>query len=703
MLTGINRAFPYVDADAVEPLVEKVSPALFAIAHSPNLGGALQALALLLQLLSARAAVSDRFYRALYSVLLHPGAPRGSSAAAGQLLSLTYRALKDDPRPARAAAIVKRLLQVASHAPAPFACGSLMLVSELLKHKPSHWDAVRQPREGEDGDDVERFVDEDDSDDENATAAATKKKRTKKGTDQASDDDSDDDAEARASESDSDSEAVRARRADAASAASAASRRYDMSKRDPLYARADASCWWELATLERNVHPSVAAMARSLLYGTSVEYSGDPLADMTLASFLDKWLQKKPKRAKGGKSSTMAKRRDEEAYAERAATAPGTAEFAALTEDEVDPSEVFFHRYYATKTEGKKKKKKKGDEDKGPEDSDASDDASDDDDEIAERRKKKAAKAGLEGFENEDDEADSDEDVDLGDLELPDSEDEDEDDDEGGGGGKASSRRLKSSGLDAKEAGFGGADDDAVDEAMDDEERKEEAAADADRFNYDALAAAYGAKPGYLLKQMREAREAEEAEEEEEEEEEDDGVQVWEYEGGEDEEEEDGEDVGIEEDGGDEEDEDEDVDGASSSDASDDASDSDASHDTSDSEPVPTPAAASEPITLTAAVPGAGGKNRGIDMTFASLDDYESMIEADLRENPPAQSDDDEEDGEDGEDDDQLDAALASDDEVDEKQKTPSPKQPTPRRVTRSSMRARSPTGETPAAKKRRR
>ena len=238
---------------------------------------------------------------------------------------------------------------------------------------------------------------------------------------------------------------------------------------------------------------------------------------------------------------------------------------------------------------------------------------------------------------------------------------------------------------------------------MDDEERKEEAAADADRFNYDALAAAYGAKPGYLLKQMREAREAEEAEEEEEEEEEDDGVQVWDYEGGEDDEE-DGEDVGIEEDGGDEEDEDEDVDSASSSDASDGASDSDASHDTSDSEPVPTPAAASdEPITLTAAVPGAGGVNRGIDMTFASLDDYESMIEADLRENPPAQSDDDEEDGEDGEDDNQLDAALASDDEVDEKRKTPSPKQPTPRRVTRSSMRARSPTGETPAAKKRRR
>ena len=85
-------------------------------------------------------------------------------------------------------------------------------------------------------------------------------------------------------------------------------------------------------------------------------------------------------------------------------------------------------------------------------------------------------------------------------------------------------------------------------------------------------------------------------------------------------------------------------------------------------------------------------------MTFASLDDYESMIEADLRENPPAQSDDDEEDGEDGEDDDQLDAALASDDEVDEKRRTPSPKQPTPRRVTRSSMRAK-PHGRNPSGK----
>jgi hypothetical protein len=43
------------------------------------------------------------------------GAPRGSSAAAGQLMSLTFRALRDDLQPARAAAVVKRLLQAGAY------------------------------------------------------------------------------------------------------------------------------------------------------------------------------------------------------------------------------------------------------------------------------------------------------------------------------------------------------------------------------------------------------------------------------------------------------------------------------------------------------------------------------------------------------------------------------------------------------------
>ena len=56
-----------------------------------------------------------------------------------------------------------------------------------------------------------------------------------------------------------------------------ASERHDMEKREPMYARAETSCWWELNVLATNAHPSVAAMSRTLLQGKPIEYDGDPL------------------------------------------------------------------------------------------------------------------------------------------------------------------------------------------------------------------------------------------------------------------------------------------------------------------------------------------------------------------------------------------------------------------------------------------
>lgn len=135
-----------------------------------------------------------------------------------------------------------------------------------------------------------------------------------------------------------------------------------------------------------------------------------------------------------------------------------------------------------------------------------------------------------------------------------------------------------------------------------------------------------------------------------------------------------------------------------------------------------------EPITLMDAVPR-GGKNKGIDMTFASFDDYAEMIEADMRDNPPASAEangEDDEDAEDGDDEeDLLDAALVSDGEdVDDEMEEKSPKMKKkgstpPKRVTRAALAARardegveeegkrrasarSPSGVTPAKKRRR-
>lgn len=49
--------------------------------------------------------------------------------------------------------------------------------------------------------------------------------------------------------------------------------------------------------LGSHVHPSVAAMARTLLSGANIVYNGNPLNDLSLTSFLDKFMEKKPKQS----------------------------------------------------------------------------------------------------------------------------------------------------------------------------------------------------------------------------------------------------------------------------------------------------------------------------------------------------------------------------------------------------------------------
>lgn len=63
LITGVRRAFPYVAAEEVEPLVDEHSEALFRLVHKAPFSVALQALLLMYQLLAGRQAVSDRFYR----------------------------------------------------------------------------------------------------------------------------------------------------------------------------------------------------------------------------------------------------------------------------------------------------------------------------------------------------------------------------------------------------------------------------------------------------------------------------------------------------------------------------------------------------------------------------------------------------------------------------------------------------------------
>lgn len=62
-----------------------------------------------------------------------------------------------------------------------------------------------------------------------------------------------------------------------------------------VLSNADRVSWWELTLLASHVHPSVSTMARTLLSGNNIVYSGDPLTDLSLPAFLDKFMEKKPK------------------------------------------------------------------------------------------------------------------------------------------------------------------------------------------------------------------------------------------------------------------------------------------------------------------------------------------------------------------------------------------------------------------------
>lgn len=336
--------------------------ALFRLTHnSGSLGVATQALLLLHQLMASRNSVSDRFYRALYAVLASPELTRSTKAP--MFLALLFKALKADVSPKRVAAFAKRLLQVASEAPANFACGCLVLTSELLKSRPGLWNAVLQA-EDKDSDAVEMFKDAEEKQD----GATAKGKKGALAAFAGSDSEADEDAvkpqHTKHAPTSTTSTIVPAAASTDVQWPGKGS--YDMRKREPQFSNAERSCFWELLPLASHAHPSVAAMARTLLAGANVSYDGDPIRDLTLHAFLDKFIQKKAKAAPRGDSLMQPLRAT---GGTGAATGPAAAAAvgAALSEwdaRDVAPDDAFFHKFYATQAlqakAGKKKKRKRG-------------------------------------------------------------------------------------------------------------------------------------------------------------------------------------------------------------------------------------------------------------------------------------------------------------------------------------------------------
>jgi ribosome biogenesis protein MAK21 len=73
------------------------------------------------------------------------------------------------------------------------------------------------------------------------------------------------------------------------------SEKYDALKREPLYAHADSTPFWELHLLKSHFNPSISLWSNQLIAKQTIEYSGDPLLDFSTANFLDRISFKNPK------------------------------------------------------------------------------------------------------------------------------------------------------------------------------------------------------------------------------------------------------------------------------------------------------------------------------------------------------------------------------------------------------------------------
>ncbi|XP_039127762.1 CCAAT/enhancer-binding protein zeta [Dioscorea cayenensis subsp. rotundata] len=373
LLTGVNRAFPYVTSDEADDILEVQMPILFKLVHAENFNVGVQSLMLLYQISSRNQILSDRFYRALYSKLLTPAALNSSKPE--MFLGLLFKAMKNDVNLKRVSAFSKRLLQVSLQRPAQYACGCLFLLSEVLKAKPPLWSMALQNESVDD--DLEHFVDIIEEP-QNSSAVPSSKTPGSSGAHAAAFDSVKPPASYACVHDDSDGEdhvndgtQFQSGYANKGPGQESSAVGYDPRHREPSYCNADRTSWWELTTLAAHVHPSVATMARTLLSGATIVYNGDPLNDLSLGAFLDKFMEKKPKASRraegkwhGGSQIAPAKKLDTNHRLIG-------DEILQLAEEDVPPEDVVFHRFYMNKTTSSKKpkaKKKKASEDEDADD-----------------------------------------------------------------------------------------------------------------------------------------------------------------------------------------------------------------------------------------------------------------------------------------------------------------------------------------------
>ena len=184
-----------------------------------------------------------------------------------EFFGVIFKAMRADPSVPRVVAFVKRLLQMSFANEAGFTCACLLVINEVLRSRQDVKYAIFSQTAKPTAAQASTVVAQSDSDEEVFVDA---------------------DKELEASK-------TAAKAQQQALIEESKSQPYDAIKREPKYANAEREPLWELVTLARHCHPTVAMWAQELLKGELLEYEGDPLLDFGLTNFLDRISYKMPK------------------------------------------------------------------------------------------------------------------------------------------------------------------------------------------------------------------------------------------------------------------------------------------------------------------------------------------------------------------------------------------------------------------------
>ncbi|KAH0549914.1 CCAAT/enhancer-binding protein zeta [Cotesia glomerata] len=356
ILTGVNRAYRFANKEAIK--INDHIDSIYKVVHVGSFNVSLNALSLLYQIVENDAQQERRFYTALYGKLLDPQI--GSAKKNAVFLQLLFKAMKNDKSVTRLYAFVKRILQICLYFPASLICATLCIISQILRsrkdlrqilfrstvavkaeEKTSEYTKSNKEKEVEE---EIKSVSKTNKNKKsqvnimlpNVTFDSTNTSETKEKTE----------TEIKIEE---DTTLI-----------------YDPFNVNPLKSGASKSPIIELVALSEHFHPSVALFSRNIIEGKTINYSGDPLEDLTLIRFLDRYVFKNPKKLEEKKVTNNGPLAVRAKYTPKGIRAIPVDSQAYLNEKEerIPVDELFLYRYLNKKHEIKSfvKKEKYDDE-----------------------------------------------------------------------------------------------------------------------------------------------------------------------------------------------------------------------------------------------------------------------------------------------------------------------------------------------------